>query len=201
MATNHDDNGGRKVVLYVNASLDGHTAGPNGELDWLVPWAGSQEARQFLDEQMRDMDTVLLGRKNYQGFGGFWPQVARDPNAPADIATYARWLDDVEKVVFSRTLDRVEWQNARLATGSLEAEIAALKRRPGKDIVILSSTRLGQSLLAAGLVDEIRINVLPVVLGAGRRLFPETQPRTKLRLAESRALPSGALAQRYACEG
>jgi dihydrofolate reductase len=195
MNTTHDTNRGRKVVLSINTSLDGYTAGPNGELDWMVGWAGSEEARPFLDEQMREMDTVLLGRENYQGFGGYWPQVAKDPNAPADIATYARWLDRVEKVVFSRTLNQVDWQNARLATRDPAEEIAVLESRPGKDIIVLHSTRLGQSLLAAGLVDELRLNVLPVVLGGGRRLFPET--RIPLRLAASRALPSGVLSLRY----
>ena len=131
---------------------------------------------------------------------GFWPNVARDPNAPDDLATYARWLDDVEKVVFSHTLTAVAWKNARLATKSLQGEIAALKRKPGKNIVVLCSTRLGQSLLEAGLVDTLRLNVLPVVLGAGRRLFPQASPRTKLRLAGASPLPSGVLMVRYECE-
>jgi dihydrofolate reductase len=190
-------NDGRKVVLYLSTSVDGYTAGPNEDLSWLIPWAGSQEALQMLDEQMRDVDTVLLGRENYQGFSGFWPTVARDPNAPKEIATYARWLDDVEKVVFSRTLEQVSWKNARLASGSLQAEIAALKSKPGRDIFVLSSTRLGQSLLEAGLIDQIRVNVLPVVVGGGRRLFTDKTPRTPLRLVESRALPSGVLVLRY----
>lgn len=189
-----------KIVLYINVSLDGYTAGPAGELDWLVPWAGSEEAKQFLHEQMEDMDTVLLGRENYQGYSGFWPHVAKNPESPADIAAYARWLDAVEKVVFSRTLKTVEWNNARLATRSLEAEVSAIKSRPGKSAIILCSTGLGQSFLRAGLVDEVRLNVLPVVLGGGKRLFPDLAARLSLRQTSARALPSGVLALRYACE-
>ena len=94
-----------------------------------------------------------------------------DPKASRKTSTISRWLDDVPKVVFSRTLREVKWKNARLAKGSAAEEVAALKRAPGKDIIIQNSTRLAQGLLAAGLVDELQMDGAPVALGAGRALF------------------------------
>ena len=104
---------------------------------------------------MRDRsDTILVGRVNYEGFLSYWPRVKDDQKASRDDVELSRWLDDVAKVVFSRTLREVTWKNARLATGGAAEEVAALKRAPGKDIIIQNSTRLTQSLLAAGLLDE-----------------------------------------------
>ena len=90
-------------------------------------------------------DTILLGRVNYEGFFGYWPQVKDDPKASRDDVEISRWLDDVPKVVFSRTLREVTWKNARLAKGSAAEEVAALKRAPGKDILIQNSTRLARA--------------------------------------------------------
>ena len=107
-----------------------------------------------------------------------------DPKAsPSDVAI-SRWLDDVPKVVFSRTLREVTWKNARLAKGGAAEEVRALKGAPGKDILIQNSTRLTQSLLAADLVDELQITVAPVALGAGRALFAGLPRAIELALAE-----------------
>jgi dihydrofolate reductase len=103
----------------------------------------------------------------------------------------------VPKVVFSRTLREVKWKNARLVKGSAAEEVAALKRAPGKDIIIQNSTRLTQSLLAAGLVDELQIIVAPVVLGAGRALFSGVQHRIDLGAGELTRFDDGTFAVRY----
>ena len=166
----------RKVVLWIGMSLDGFTSGPNEQLDWLVPHATRPEAETVFRPLRERCDTVLVGRVNYEGFHGYWPKVKDDPKAsPTDVAI-SRWLDEIPKVVFSRTLREVTWKNARLAKADAAEEVAALKRAPGKDIIIQNSTRLAQSLLAAGLVDELQLIVAPVILGAGRALFAG-QPR------------------------
>ena len=158
-------------MLWVGMSLDGFTSGVNEQLDWLVPHATRPEGQAIFERLRQRCDTVLLGRVNYEGFFGYWPQVKDDPKAsPSDVAI-SRWLDEVPKVVFSRTLREVKWKNARLAKASAADEVAALKRAPGKDIMIQNSTRLAQSLLGAGLVDELHLVVAPVALGAGRALF------------------------------
>ena len=161
----------RNVVLWVGMSLDGFTSGVNEQLDWLVPHATRPESEPIFRRLRERCDTVLLGRVNYEGFHGYWPQVKDDPKASRMDVDISRWLDDVPKVVFSRTLREVTWKNARLARGGAAEEVAGLKRGPGKDIIIQNSTRLAQSLLAAGLVDELQLIVAPVVLGVGRSLF------------------------------
>ena len=161
----------RDVVLWIGMSFDGFTSGPGERLDWLVPHATTAAAETVFRRLRERCDTVLVGRVNYEGFLGYWPKVKDDPKASPTTSTISRWLDDVPKVVFSRTLRDVKWKNARLARGGAAEEVAALKREPGKDIIIQNSTRLAQSLLAAGLVDELQIMVAPVVLGNGRALF------------------------------
>jgi len=187
----------RDVVLWIGISVDGFTSGPNERLDWLVPHATTPEA-EVIHRRLRERcDTVLVGRVNYEGFLGYWPKVKDDPKAsPADVAI-SRWLDDVPKVVFSRTLREVKWKNARLARGSAADEVAALKGAPGKDIIIQNSTRLAQSLLAAGLVDELQMMVVPVVLGSGRALFSGLPHQIDLGPADLTRFDDGTFAVRY----
>ena len=165
-------------------SFDGFTSGVNEQLDWLVPYVTAPEGMAIFRQLRERCDTILLGRVNYEGFLGYWPQVKDDPKASRDDVDISRWLDDVPKVVFSRTLREVTWKNARLAKGSAAEEVAALKRAPGKDILIQNSTRLTRSLLEAGLVDELNITVAPVVVGEGRALFAGLKQRIDLRQAE-----------------
>ena len=134
---------------------------------------------------------------NYEGFFGYWPKVKDDPKASPNDVAISRWLDEVPKVVFSRTLREVTWKNARLAKGSAAEEVAALKRAPGKDILIQNSTRLTQSLLAAGLVDELQIIVAPVALGAGRALFAGLPRPIELGPAELTRFDDGTFVVRY----
>ena len=178
-------------------SFDGFTAGPNEDLRWLVPHATTPEGEAVYKRLRERCDTVLVGRVNYEGYLGYWPQVKDDPKASLTDREISRWLDDVPKVVFSRTLREVKWKNARLAKGSAAEEVAALKRASGRDIIIQNSTRLAQSLLAAGLVDELQLMVVPVVLGAGRALFAGLPQPIDLSLAELTRFESGAFAIRY----
>ena len=187
----------RKVVLWVGISLDGFTSGVNEQLDWLVPHATQPESEAIFRRLRERCDTVLVGRVNYEGYFSYWPQVKNDPNASRMDVEISRWLDEVPKVVFSRTLREVTWKNARLAKGSAAEEVAALKRALGKDIIIQNSTRLTQSLLAAGLVDELQMMVAPVALGAGRALFAGLPQRLDLGLAEQSRFEDGTLFVRY----
>ena len=132
----------RKVVLWIGMSFDGFTSGVNEQLDWLVPYVTAPEGMAIFRKLRERSDTILLGRVNYEGFFGYWPRVKDDPKASPDDVAISRWLDDVPKVVFSRSLRDVAWKNARLAKGSAAEEVGALKRAPGKDIIIQNSTRL-----------------------------------------------------------
>jgi len=187
----------RNVVLWMGISIDGFTSGPNEGLDWLVPHATQPEAHAIHRRLRERCDTVLVGRVNYEGFFGYWPQVKDDPKASPNDVAISRWLDDVPKVVFSRTLREVKWKNARLARGSAADEIAALKQEPGKDIIIQNSTRLTQSLLAAGLIDELQLMVAPVAVGSGRALFAGLPHPIQLRTDDLTRFDAGAFVIRY----
>jgi dihydrofolate reductase len=189
--------GMRKVTLWMGMSFDGFTSGVNEQLDWLVPYVTAPEGMAIFRQLRERCDTILLGRVNYEGFLGYWPQVKDDPKAAPDDVDISRWLDDVPKVVFSRTLREVTWKNARLAKGSAAEEVAALKRAPGKDILIQNSTRLTRSLLEAGLVDELNIAVAPVVVGEGRALFAGLEQRIDLRQADLTRFDNGTICVRY----
>lgn len=116
-----------KVILWIGMSFDGFTSGPNENLDWLVRLATTPESQAFFRALRQRSDTILLGRVNYEGFHGYWPAVQNDPKASPDDRDISRWLDDVPKIVFSRTLTEVSWKNARLAKGTPQEEIGALK--------------------------------------------------------------------------
>ena len=178
-------------------SLDGYTSGANEQLDWLQPHATRPEAEGVFRPLRERCDTVLLGRVNYEYFSGYWPKVKDDPKASPTAVAISRWFDDVPKVVFSRTLREVSWKNARLARGGAAEEVAALKAAPGKDILIQNSTRLAQSLMAVGLVDELQLIVAPLLLGAGRALFDGRAGRIDLGPSQLTRFDDGTFVVRY----
>ncbi len=183
----------RRLILSVNVTLDGYTSGPSGELDWLQDYVTSDACAAYLRRFMGEVDTVLLGRKNYQGFSHYWPPIADDPGAPSTDAAFSRWLNQVEKIVFSTTLAEVLWENSRLVRSIDRDEIEALKGEDGGNLFIMNSTAVAQVLLEMDLIDEVRLNVFPVVLGDGTRLFATPGVRTDLRLVEASASAFGVL--------
>jgi dihydrofolate reductase len=184
----------RKVKLWIGMSFDGFTADAGDKLDWLAPHATSPDGYRIFKELRRTADTVLVGRVNYEGFHQYWPKVQQDPKVPANELEISRWLDDVQKIVFSRSLRETKWKNSRLARGTPEEELGELKRAPGGDIIVQNSTRLTQSLLARGLVDEMHIIVAPVAIGEGRALFANIGKKIDLEVIASKSLASGATA-------
>jgi dihydrofolate reductase len=187
----------RNVVLWVGMSFDGFTSGENEQLDWLVPHANQPAAHEIFSRLRERADTILVGRVNYEGYFGYWPSVKDDPKAAPHDKALSRWLDDVQKVVFSRTLKEVTWKNARLARRDAAEEVAALKQEARNDIIIQNSTRLAQTLLAADLVDELQILVAPVAIGKGRALFAGLPRQLDLELVEHTRLGDGTCAVRY----
>jgi dihydrofolate reductase len=187
----------RNVVLWIGMSLDGFTSGENERLDWLVPHATQPEAQEVFQRLRERADTILLGRVNYEGFLGYWPKVKDDPKASSNDKAISRWLDDTTKVVFSRTLRDVTWQNSRLARRDAAEEVAALKRDAGEDIIIQNSTRLAQSLLAADLVDEVALIVAPVAIGKGRALFAGLPHQIDFERIQLTPVSDGTMVVRY----
>ena len=183
----------RKLIMQLELTLDGFYAGEHEEFDWfkLDPEWWAARVQRYLP----GIDTVLLGRKNYEGFRGYWPNVSSFPHATDTDLAFSRWLDDVPKVVFSTTLERTEWTNSVVVRGDLGAEVSRLKALSGKDLLIMSSASIAQACQAHGLIDEYWLTVHPVTLGRGLPLFKEP---VNLELLESKAYPSGQVFLHYA---
>jgi dihydrofolate reductase len=180
----------RNVVLSMQVSLDGFIARANGELDWhLVDREVNEYARDLLDS----FDTLVFGRVTYQLMASYWPTAITNDPVEARIAER---LNTLPKVVFSRTLKKVEWKNSRLATGGVAEEIRKMKEQPGKDIGI-GGTSLVAVLAPLGLIDDYRILVVPVVLGTGKSLFKDIKKSISLKLRETRTFGSGLVLLAY----
>jgi dihydrofolate reductase len=174
----------RKVVLAMSMSLDGFVARANGDLDWIFPNM-NEEALRWTYDSISTTDTQLLGGVDYQAQSQYWP------TADGDLAPL---INGAQKIVFSSSLKQVDWQNARLAEGSVPEEVAKLREQPGKDILVPGGARFAQSMSKLGLVDEYRLFIHPVVLGTGLPLF--TDP-VDLKLQDSKTFETGAIVVTY----
>jgi dihydrofolate reductase len=189
----------RKVTANITLSLDGRTNGAGGDYDmsWIVPHAITEASRDHMIRVTAPATTAVLGRKNYQGFGGFWPAVADDENASPQDRAFSRWLNDVEKVVFSSTLTDAPWQNSRIVDADPAAVIKQLRGEDGGDIIVLASGSVIKALLAADEIDQLSITLAPELVGGGARLFDDGLPATSWKLADSTPTESGALCLLY----
>jgi dihydrofolate reductase len=178
--------GMRKVIVSNLMSLDGFFEGPNHELDWFVV---DQEFFEYARDMLRGVDTILFGRKTYQHMADYWP------SAPAE--EIADQMNNLPKIVFSRTLESAEWQNSTLVKNDAVAEISKLKQLPGKDMVILGSASLASFLLQRGLIDEYRVILNPVLLGSGSPLFQDVKQRLRLKLSRTKLFGSGVVVLYY----
>lgn len=187
----------RKIISLTHLSLDGFTSGPNDELDWI---SYDEELEQYAHAMHAVTDAVIWGRRTYELMAGYWLTVPGNPEStPAELA-HARWLEDATKIVVSRTLDRVEWNNARntvLIKDNIAEEINTIKQQPGKDIWFLGSPTLARTFMQLDLIDEYRISINPTVLGQGKSLFDGMTRAFPLKLLEARTFKSGVVALRY----
>lgn len=185
----------RRVVANISLSLDGRVNGPGGDYDmgWVVPHAVSETSRDRMVQMTEAATTALLGRKNYEGFGGYWPTVAVDETADPRDRAFAQWLDAVDKIVFSHTLTDAPWQHSRIADAEPAETVKQLREQPGGDIVVLASTSVIRALLAAGEVDRLTITLCPEVSGGGERLFEDGIPAASWSLTDLSTTESGAL--------
>lgn len=191
----------RKLIVCNILSLDGFYSGPDADV-MVMPFDRGFD--EYNAERFRTADTLLLGRKSYELFRSYWPAVADDVNQPPIEREVSRLFAATEKLVVSSTLtpEEVEgWGSTRIVRpGSVHAEVVALKRNPGKDILIFGSHVLWNDLLARGLVDELHLMIGAGVLVEGVRAF-ETKPPGQLRLVGTRAFDdSNLLLARYVIE-
>jgi dihydrofolate reductase len=173
----------RKIFAFFFASLDGYHEAPGRDISW---HQADDEFSDFDLAQLDEADTYLFGRVTYQGMAEFWPTqdgLEADPKVAERLNTRA-------KVVVSRTLHDAEWANTTIIGADVDAELRKLKEQPGKDIEVIGSAILTSYLLQAGLVDELRILVNPLLLGSGSPAFPITAP-VSLELLRSRQFGNG----------
>jgi dihydrofolate reductase len=193
-----------KLTLTEFVTLDGVSQGPGSPDEdtsdgfthggWLVPHMDEEFVQQAAD-WFNEADALLFGRRTYENFSRDWPKIT-DPADP-----FAEKMNSIQKFVASDSLVEASWVPTTILSGDVPAQVAELKRLPGRELQIHGSARLSQSLLAAGLVDELRLVIAPVVVGNGRRLFPEGGAAAGLRLVRSKTTPGGLAVLVYESAG
>jgi dihydrofolate reductase len=184
----------RKLFIQINASLDGYIEDPTREIDWHFV---DDEFEDFINATLRSIDAMVFGRVAYQRLAEYWPTAASNPEASERHIEAARLMNELPKYVVSDHLDRAEWQNSQIIGGDVAAEINELKRQPGKDIALFAGAGVANSFARLGLIDEYRIILNPVLLGAGTPLFNGGYGRANLELRDIRRFGSGALVLTY----
>ncbi len=180
----------RRVIVANQLTVDGFFAGPNGELDWPLV---DEEFNEYALETLNSADALLFGRVTYQGMAAYWPS----ETAIRDDPVVADKMNNLPKIVFSKTLEKVEWKNSRLVKGDIAEEITRLKQQPGKDLVIFGSGSIVSTLTQLGLIDEYWILVHPIILGGGKPMFNGLTDRLKLKLLRTKTFGSGVVVLYY----
>ncbi|MDB5102898.1 MAG: dihydrofolate reductase [Fibrobacteres bacterium] len=178
----------RKLIAAINMTIDGfcdHTAG--------IP---DEELHQHYSELIRNSGALVYGRITYQLMESHWPTVVKNPTGNKPMDDFAMTIEDIPKIVFSRTLNQVGWKNVRLAKREVKEEISVLKQQPGKDILVGSPSLIVQCM-KLNLIDEYQLCVHPVVIGSGLPLFKNINERTVLRLSKTKTFRSGSITLYY----
>jgi dihydrofolate reductase len=181
----------RKLIYSMGVSLDGFIAAPDGGIDWSAP---DEELHRFHNQQIGELGAHLCGRRLYEVMA-YWETADENPSTPDHELEFARIWKNLPKIVFSKTLEKVEG-NARLVRDGVAEEVATLKEQPGKDLAV-GGAGLASTLTKLGLIDEYRLFVSPVVLGGGTPYFPALDERIDLELVETRTFGSRVVYVRY----
>lgn len=182
----------RRVILDTIISLDGYYTSPKNEIDW---FEFDKEEVEWSKEINRSVDTMLYGRVTYEEFSQFWPRAKPSPGGfdPEIIGQ----LNGLRKVVFSRTIKDTPWKPVEVIREDPASAVARLKQEPGKDMVVIGSGTLVSALMKSGLIDEYRVRVRPIILGAGKPLFVDQDARHPLRLISAVTFGNGVVALHY----
>ena len=184
----------RKLKLQVQMTLDGFIAGPNGEMDFMqFNWG--EDINQYVTELTSSVDCIVLGRKLAQGFIPHWAGVAADSENPEQSS--GKMFTDTPKVVFTSTLETVDWPNTTLAKGELIDEINQLKKQAGEDIIVYGGATFVSSLIKHNLIDEYHLFINPAAIGNGMPIFAELTDNLQLKLASATAFDCGIVALKY----
>jgi dihydrofolate reductase len=198
----------RSIVMWNQVTADGYFAGPDGNLDWIVPDEEfDRDVAEGIERSDTGPDTILFGRRTYEQFEAFWPHVLDSPAATQNphgggpvspaMRTMAITLNEATKFVFSRTLKKVKWKNSHLRHELDPHDISALKEQPGEDIMVFGSGALVSQLTQHGLIDEYQFVVMPVLIGNGLNLLTGLLDSVRVDLLEAKQYPSGKILLRY----
>jgi dihydrofolate reductase len=168
-------------------TLDGYFTDKNDDMSWAHSDDKDTEWKAFVESNARGGGVLLFGRITYELMASYWPT----PNAIQNYPIVAKQMNDLPKVVFSRTLDKVSWNNTKLVKSDMVAEIRKMKKEPGKDMVIFGSGNIVTQLAQEGLIDEYQIVVNPIVLGKGRTMFDGIKKKLTLKLTKTRTFGNG----------
>jgi dihydrofolate reductase len=176
-----------RIVVTEYISVDGVVEAPSGtetfeRVGWTDDFSRGPEGDTFKVDETMGSDALLLGRVTYDGFAPVWPHVPGE---------FADKFNTMPKYVISSTLENPEWNNTTVLRGDVVEEVTRLKERYERDIVVHGSPQLVQTLIEHDLVDELRLMVYPVIVGAGKRLFAETTAKKNLRLVETKTFDDG----------
>ncbi len=181
----------RKVFLFNLITLNGFFEGPDQDINWHHV---DEQFNEFAVNQLHEIGTLLFGRVTYHLMASYWPTEF----AKADDPIVAGLMNDMPKVIFSKTLDKAEWRNSRLVKGDPAAEVSKLRQQSGKDIAIFGSSNLAVTLAEHDLIDEYRVIVNPVFLGEGTPLLKGIKNKIELKLLQARTFESGNVLLSYA---
>lgn len=187
----------RKLTAFMNVSLDGYFAGPKGELDWSHKGADDAEWKSFVESNAKGGGPLLLGRVTYDLMKSYWPTPIAKQNDPK----VAEGMNALPKVVFSRTLDKADWQNTKVVRSDPATEVRGMKQQSGDDLVTLGSGSIVTLLAQAGLIDEFQIVVVPVALGSGKTLLDGMKKPLELKLTSTRTFGNGRVLLCYELRG
>ena len=178
----------RKLKLQVQMTVDGFIAGPNGEMEWTaVDW--DKELKKYVGRITEPVDCIILGRKLAQGFIPHWASHPEEEGADK--------FNSTKKVVFTKTLEKSEWDNTVLAKGDLVDEIAKLKKQDGKDIIAYGGATFVSALIKHGLIDEFHLFINPTAIGNGMTIFKELDRKQNLTLVKSTSFDCGIVVLNY----
>lgn len=175
----------RKLVVFNQVTLDGYFTDRNGDMSWAHK--NDAEWNAFAADNAKGGGVLLFGRITYQLMAGFWPT----PQAMKSFPTVAEGMNNLPKVVFSRTLDKASWSNTKLIKSGMAAEVRKMKKEPGEDMTILGSGSIVSQLAQEGLIDEFQMVMNPIVLGKGRTMFDGVKEKLSLKRTTTRTFGNG----------
>lgn len=185
----------RKVIMFNMMTLDGYF---EGEKKWDIEWHRTdQEFNEFSIEQLKNTGGIIFGKTTYEGMASYW----QSPSAFESDPVVAELMNALPKFVFSKTLEKAEWNNSFLLNGDAAKELIEIKRQPGGDLFIFGSAELSSTFIMNGLIDEFRLMVNPIVLGRGKPLFKEIGGNLELKLKDVRTFNNGNVLLSYIPDG